>query len=258
MKHLWFRLVVFAAILLAPVQRAEAQDGWEPNNDPSQAHAVMFGVPVTSTLTPGDADWFAFIGLPGTTYYCRVIGADFYPAIQILQSGSVLATGASGPDTNRLYTRFVAPDGNPVLVGVGSALGAGQYELLCGYYVPAPARTPTPTAAPATPAPTPSPTPTAMLDVLIFADINGDQIMSRDEGVDEMAILVSAPNASWSSFAVTRRGRTTVALPVAVGESVLIEVPYLGLARLVVVRADQGRLTAQFRLAGARYPVYLP
>ncbi len=127
----------------------------------------------------------------------------------------------------------------------------------------------TPTASPtetttltATTSPTasPSPTPTSFpnLHVLVYLDMNGNDLFDPGEGVSDLLILVNA--SSWEAQLILGDGEAWLPLPpdLAQGAEVQVGSPYLHWSDLLRAPRPGEVLQATLRLEQPQFPVSLP
>ncbi len=115
----------------------------------------------------------------------------------------------------------------------------------------------------ATETPTPTPTPVVTyLGVLIYMDINNDNVFNRGEGVENLWVVVTQGNGSgWDNGAMTQAGLAAYVLPesIAPNSTVLVQIPYLHISREVrAAKEIGGSVAVEIRLEAPRIPIVLP
>lgn len=92
------------------------------------------------------------------------------------------------------------------------------------------------------------------VEVTAFVDSNGDKLMSRGEGLESAAVILTV--GDHSQVKSLEAGKVTFSLPYADVEEVRVEIPYLAVGE--ETRPKDGVAQVKFRLAAPELPVYLP
>ena len=92
------------------------------------------------------------------------------------------------------------------------------------------------------------------VEVVAFVDSNGDKLMSRGEGLENAAVILTV--GDHSQVKMLEAGKVTFSLPYADVEEVRVEIPYLAVGEETKPR--DGVAQVKFRLTAPELPVYLP
>lgn len=92
------------------------------------------------------------------------------------------------------------------------------------------------------------------VEVSAFIDFNGDKLMSRGEGLESAAVLLTV--GDHTQVKTLKTGKAVFSLPYAEVDEVRVEIPYLALGD--ETRPRDGIAQVKFRLEAPELPVYLP
>ena len=120
-----------------------------------------------------------------------------------------------------------------------------------------PTITPTITLTP-TLTPTFTPTPFLNLHVVVYLDINQDNLFEFGEGVDDLLLLINAEK--FSTQVILHNGETWLALPydLSPGSEVQVQAPYLHWSEMLSAPKPREILETSLRLDVPQFPVSLP
>jgi hypothetical protein len=120
-----------------------------------------------------------------------------------------------------------------------------------------PTITPTITLTP-TLTPTFTPTPFLNLHVVVYLDVNQDNLLEFGEGVDDLLLLINAEG--FSTQVILHNGEAWLALPYdsSPGSDVQVQAPYLHWSDLLSAPKPGEILEASLRLNVPQFPVFLP
>jgi hypothetical protein len=111
-----------------------------------------------------------------------------------------------------------------------------------------------------TPTLTPSLTPTPLLNlhVLVYLDINHNDLFEFGEGVNDLLILVNA--GPWTAHAFLQNGEAWLTLPgdLLPGSGVQVQTPYLHWSAILRAPKPGEILETSLRLKLPQYPASLP
>lgn len=240
-------------------------DAGEPNNRPEDAFPVLPGTTYDMTLGPLgiDAhDFFTLLGKAGVTYRCEATapqGID--PTMRVyageIGSGVLVAENddLSPADIGSAVT-FSVEQAAPLFIVVETRAGYGSYQFQCSGGVQPPAAVaggqavlrPTATLTPTLPAKT--------LRIELFIDINGDETMVSNEGIDELAVIITPPDRQWTLIRTAYQGEVILTPDDLQGiEQVIVSVPYLHYSAVVTLEPVT---TVPVMLTAPALPVMLP